>query len=293
MRRLRLPFFALLGALLATAALPAVASARTGSCLLRASSPKCQIWFGTVTFLADGDTVSVDIEGDGKSSRRVRVTGIQAMEQSVYPARASQRRGDCHAVEATQRLEQLLRASKMRVRLAAQDPGSRSGSRLRRSIAVKIDHRWRDVGRILLTEGHALWLPNHVEYAWNRDYSVLAARAARLGVNLWNPDVLRPWAERDGQRAHVGQLGRRRQRRPRPQRRVDPDQEPRPGQPAAARRLVPARLRPAPLHVPRLGDGAGGRRGHASTTGRARPRTPTSTGACRSRPSRTSPATSA
>ena len=42
------------------------------------------------------------------------------------PGAAAKRRGDCHAVEATDRLEELLRAGKMRVRLAAQDPTSRS-----------------------------------------------------------------------------------------------------------------------------------------------------------------------
>ena len=174
-------------------AIPAAAGARTGSCLLRSSSPVCQVWLGTVKSIADGDTVGVDVDGDGtRRAFSVRITGIQAMEQSVYSARPSSRRGDCHAVEATDRLEQLLRAGKWRVRLAAEDPGSLSRGRLRRSVAVKIDHRWRDVGRILLAEGHALWLPNGAEYAWNRDYSVLSSRAAQAGVNLWDPDYCGP-----------------------------------------------------------------------------------------------------
>jgi len=170
------------------AALPAVASARTGSCLLRAGSPACEVWTGKVTFVADGDTIWVDVDGDGTTAgRSVRITGLQAMEQTVYPTRAALRRGECHAVEATGRLDQLLKAGRYKVRLLAQDPASRSGSRLRRSVAVKIRRRWRDVGRTLLAEGHALWLPNAREHAWNRDYSILAGRAALAQRNLWNP----------------------------------------------------------------------------------------------------------
>ena len=174
--------------LLAAAALPAAASAATGSCLLRQGGPQCYVWTGKVTYIADGDTIYVDIDGDGtRASRHVRVTGLNAMEQTVYASRAALRRGECHAVEATARLEQLLRRGRMRVRLLAQDPASRSGSRLRRSIAYKSGGRWRDPSRILVAEGHALWLPNGREHAWNRDYSVLAGRAAQTRRNLWDP----------------------------------------------------------------------------------------------------------
>jgi hypothetical protein len=47
--------------------------------------------------------------------------------------------------------------------------------------------RWRDVGRVLVAGGDAIWLPNSTEYAWNRAYSVLAERAAAAGIGLWNP----------------------------------------------------------------------------------------------------------
>jgi endonuclease YncB( thermonuclease family) len=176
-------------ALLAAALLPAAAGAKTRKCLLRASGPQCYAWNGKVTFVADGDTLYVDIAGDGTTAGRpVRITGINAMEQTTYTSRASARRGDCHAVEATARLEQILRRGRMRVRLLAQDPASRSGRRLRRSVAVRYGGRWRDVARILISEGHALWLPNRREHVWNREYSVLAGRAAQLRRNLWDPD---------------------------------------------------------------------------------------------------------
>jgi len=188
MRRL-IPLF-LTALITAFAAAPASAdAAKRAQCLLRKSGPSCYLWTGKVTFVADGDTVYVDIDGDGTRKRfPVRVTGINAMEQTTYTSRASARRGECHAVEATARLDQLLKASKYKVRLYAQDPASRSQKRLRRSVAVKVKGRWTDVGRVLMTEGHAIWLPNHREWAWNRDYSILQSRAQRAQLNLWDAD---------------------------------------------------------------------------------------------------------
>jgi endonuclease YncB( thermonuclease family) len=135
------------------------------------------VWTGRVTFVDDGDTIRVDLAGDGtRAPIRVRLTGIQAME-----------RGQCHAVQATARLQQLLRRGRNRVRLAALDPSSQSEGRWRREVAVRLSGRWRDVGRTLVAEGHALWLPNSAEWAWNAEYSRLAEHAAVKGRNLWNP----------------------------------------------------------------------------------------------------------
>jgi micrococcal nuclease len=171
------------------AALAAPASASVGPCLPGGSrdGALCTFWKAKVTFVADGDTIDVDIAGDGsRRVRRVRLTGINAMELSRYSHTARLRRGDCHGVEATTRLERLLRKGRMRVRLAAQDPASRSGSRLRRQVSTRIAGRWVDVGRSLLAEGHALWLPNGFEWAWNRDYADLSRQAAAAGLRLWN-----------------------------------------------------------------------------------------------------------
>jgi endonuclease YncB( thermonuclease family) len=166
------------------------ASASVGPCQPGGSpnGPLCTFWTGKVTFVADGDTIDVDIAGDGRRrSRRVRLTGFNAMELSRYSHTASKRRGDCHGVAATSRLEQLLRRGRMRVRLAAQDPRSMSGGRLRRQVSTRLGGRWVDVGRILISEGHALWMPNGIEWAWNRDYADLSRQAAAAGLRLWNP----------------------------------------------------------------------------------------------------------
>jgi endonuclease YncB( thermonuclease family) len=140
-----------------------------------------------VTWISDGDTVDVDVDGDGtRKPVTVRLIGIQAMEQSRYSAVASRRRGDCHAVAATDRLETLLRRSHMRVRLAAQDPNAMSFGRPWRNVAVRVHGRWRDAGRILLREGLVLAMPNAIEYAWNHDYELISERAASRHVGLFD-----------------------------------------------------------------------------------------------------------
>ena len=166
---------------------PAAAGAATGRCLPKSGSPQCTFWSGKVTFVADGDTIDVDIAGDGKGARRVRVTGLNAMELTTYSHDPRRRRGECHGVEAAGRLEGLLRRGGMRVRLAAQNPRSRSGYRLRRQVSTRIGGRWVDVGRVLVGEGHALWMSNPVEWAWNSTYRTLAQQASVWGERLWNP----------------------------------------------------------------------------------------------------------
>ena len=97
MRRLKL---LLLTLLLAATAAPATADAAgRGPCLLRKSGPECYVWTGKVTFIADGDTVYVDIDGDGSRTHfPVRITGMNAMEQTTYTSRASARRGEARLV---------------------------------------------------------------------------------------------------------------------------------------------------------------------------------------------------
>jgi endonuclease YncB( thermonuclease family) len=176
----------LLLTLCACALLPATAEARSGSCLIPGVNTKCSIWTGRVTHVVDGDTVWVDLAHSNRVVK-VRWTGINANELSVYSDNPARRRGDCHGVEAANRLESLLRRGGMRVRLAAIDASSESHKRWRRAVAVKLGGRWRDTGRILVSEGLALWLPNANEWLWNASYSLLAEKAAAAHRGLWNP----------------------------------------------------------------------------------------------------------
>jgi endonuclease YncB( thermonuclease family) len=163
-------------------ALPAAAGASTGPCAR--GGPTCHFWTGKVTFIADGDTIDVRIGG---AVHPIRITGINAMELTRYSKYPGRRRGDCQGVAATNRLEHLLRQGDLRVRLAARNPASRSGHRLRRQVSVRIGGQWVDVGRDLLANGLALWLPNDVESAWKDEYRVLSEQARDAGLRLWNP----------------------------------------------------------------------------------------------------------
>jgi endonuclease YncB( thermonuclease family) len=175
---------------------PSAASALTGPCGVGQDSPTCNLWNGKVTFIGDGDTVSVKLFGHKHESPvRVRITGIQAMEETVYTDNPDDRVGECHANEATARLEHLVKVSKGRVQLAAQDRYSVSGNRIRRQVRVYIGGRWRDAGRILVGEGLALPLANTVEWAWNASYSILAQRAAEQRVGLFDTTYCGPGPE--------------------------------------------------------------------------------------------------
>lgn len=146
---------------------------------------------GRVTFVADGDTIDVDLDGDGTSeTKRVRIAGVQAMELSTYSHNLSKIVGDCHGPEATRRMHSLVYGK--RVRLTAMSPDAESSkSRLRRSVAYWDGRVWRDAGTVLLNEGLALWLPNKEEYTYNHYYSVLAERAAAAGRGVWDRDACR------------------------------------------------------------------------------------------------------
>src|SRR3954463_16675747 len=98
----------LIAALLAAPVGAASADARTGRCLPDGSGPACHFWTGKVVSVNDGDTVDVDVDGDGsRHADVVRFAGVQAMELTRYSARARGRRGQCQAVEAGNRVDRL------------------------------------------------------------------------------------------------------------------------------------------------------------------------------------------
>lgn len=141
-------------------------------------------WTGRATYIADGDTFDIDLDGDGTSKVfRVRVAGIQTMEI-----------GECHAAPATRSLKGLIHGKK--VRLRAVNPASRAHdgpnrSRLLRFVDVKRNGRWVDVGRMQIRRGHALWHPHPVENLHDAQYHRDAVKAAAVGKNLWSPNKCR------------------------------------------------------------------------------------------------------
>jgi endonuclease YncB( thermonuclease family) len=165
---------------------PAAHAAWRAPCVPGTAGPACTWWNARTTFVADGDTIRVRVEGTSGIST-IRFTGINAMELHRYSARASRRRGECHGVAATALVDRLIRSSHGRIRLAAQRAGSASGARLRRSVWVRSGGAWRDLSRLELEAGLVLWLPNPVEWAHNADYSALAQQAATAQRGLYAP----------------------------------------------------------------------------------------------------------
>jgi micrococcal nuclease len=165
-------------------------AAAATACRPGADSPACQVWTGKVAWVADGDTPLVDVYGDGTAKPvSIRMIGVQAMEQSVYHPDPAKRRGECHALAATARVEQLVKAGGGIVRMTALHASSLSRGRPLRSIAVKIDGRWQDIGLDLIRHGYALWMPFPEEWAWNQPYRAAAQRAAREGRNMYDTDT--------------------------------------------------------------------------------------------------------
>src|ERR1041385_7397738 len=80
----------------------------TDACVPGGSVPQFHFWSGKVKWVDDGDTIDVRMAtSTGKRKTvRVRIIGIQAMEQTVYNTDPRRRRGECHALPATARLEQ-------------------------------------------------------------------------------------------------------------------------------------------------------------------------------------------
>jgi micrococcal nuclease len=182
MKKLILPIGLLAAAV--AGARPAAAHA-TAPCQAALGSPQCHFSYGKVTFVDDGDTLDVDIDGDGTSvPRRIRVSNIQAMELSRYSSYAARRRGACGAVAAADRLERLVKLSHHRVRLAAQRLASANRGRPRRQVSVRLNGVWWDAGALLVGQGLALWNPKRDEWAWNATYRRLSqdARASQRGL---------------------------------------------------------------------------------------------------------------
>jgi endonuclease YncB( thermonuclease family) len=188
MRRLLPVLLAAVSVLLPALAFAPGAQAATsrGACVAGTAGPQCHFWTAKTTFIADGDTIRVRVDGQ-RGEKTIRFIGINTMELSRYSKYPARRRGSCMGLEATALVERYIKASHGVVRLSAQNPSSRTGHRLRRSVAVRVGGQWQDLGRILMQEGYALWLPNGAEWAHNGEYHALAEAAAAARHNLYNP----------------------------------------------------------------------------------------------------------
>ena len=138
---------------------------------------------GTVVKASDGDTLDVDIQGDGTSETQVvRLIGIQATETGHGTGEDS-----CHSREAQQRLAQLAEGEDV-VLASVHDTVDEKRDRLIRTMYVDTAGGWVDAAAVMLAEGHGFWFPKAVEPAHNLEYHKLTREAVARGDNLWDTD---------------------------------------------------------------------------------------------------------
>lgn len=142
-------------------------------------------WYGTVVRVRDGDTLDVDIAGDGTSTPvMIRNAGVQA--QAIAHGSGVD---ECHSREAMARLSQLTLGKKVRTQ-SYYTLRDRLG-RYNRYVDVYNPATGRydiDVQRALLREGHVLWLAQEPETAREFAYHTYAEQGMATGRNLYDPD---------------------------------------------------------------------------------------------------------
>jgi endonuclease YncB( thermonuclease family) len=151
------------------------------------ASPTCQVWTGKVKSINDGDTIGVDIDGDGTHREyQIRFTGIQPMEETRYSQDVRKLRGQCHAVAAAVFVHRLVRLGHHRVRLTSQRPRSDRMGRLFRYLAFHIGGRWQDAGQAEMARGLTLWMNEPDDPLWNATYNRLGQEAAQRHIGMFD-----------------------------------------------------------------------------------------------------------
>ncbi|MCF0253098.1 MAG: thermonuclease family protein [Duodenibacillus sp.] len=171
------------GALIAYFAMP-VAEAEAGHCFR-----------GKVVHVADGDTVAVLVDEQGKHERKVRLDGIDAPEKrQPFGARAGER------------MKTLAHGREAEVCYRKKDRYGRYVGRL------TVDGR--DAGLDLLASGYA-WVyaryDKELEPARRRAYYAAEEEARKNRLGLWrDPQPVPPWEWRKARREASGQLAQER-----------------------------------------------------------------------------------
>jgi endonuclease YncB( thermonuclease family) len=179
-------------ALLTTVVLTVVALCTGGLVALApgAQAATLRYWTGTLTSVADGDTVYVDIAGDGTTtSVPVRMIGIQTTETHGSPVGGG---AECLALAAKRALASFLPVG-TKVRLSAYSASSTKGTtRTGRTRLFRYVDRWNATSRTwqdaqlpLLERGLALWLRSPVETAHVARYHAAMQRAVARKAGLF------------------------------------------------------------------------------------------------------------
>jgi lamin tail-like protein len=155
-------------------------------CIAGQTAPLCYAEDAQLLYVDDGDTIDVRIPG-ASSHSRVRLTALNATEQSAYNSSPARQRGECWALNANYLLTSLLRRAHNRMRLVYQNKLTRAGVRLVKDVQVFLRGSWHDTGALLVSRGFALFMPNGREWAWNRQYMFLMQQAASRGAGMFDP----------------------------------------------------------------------------------------------------------
>lgn len=133
---------------------------------------------GRTVGIIDGDTIKVDIWGDGTSTpRKVRFTGVNANET-----------GQCHASAATSRTRAL--ALGHVTRLYAIDVASHSADRMRRTVYTRrTDGSFTNLARRLVGSSLATASPLMDEWGRNREYRRLEDGRKALRRRIWDSNA--------------------------------------------------------------------------------------------------------
>lgn len=163
----------------------ASADAKMGRCRPDGTGPMCHVWTGHVTSINDGDTFDVDVDGDhSKHAYHIRFIGVQAMELTVHSENPKKRRGECHALEATNFVVNEVRKAHGRARITAQHPTSDHLGRWFRTPQLWIGGKWVDLAELEMERGLTLWM--HHEPSIDHLYNTLEQEAALRGIGMFN-----------------------------------------------------------------------------------------------------------
>lgn len=136
---------------------------------------------GYVTYVTDGDTVGVDVYGDGtKTPVHIRMGGIQTMEIGSASTTSDDA---CHARAAQVRMGQLV-YHKVVTLTASKTSSSSMGRPIRYVFKDGVD-----IGAIMIKEGHAIPWASGAEDSRVERYARLAVTAASNGLKIWDKDT--------------------------------------------------------------------------------------------------------
>lgn len=153
------------------------------------SGQYCYVSYGKVTHVDDGDTIDVDVNGDGTSTPiRVRFLGLNAMELHHYSTNPSKWTGECWGVNAAKRVYAVFHAHPA-VKLMVSNPNSMAGSsgRYYRAVFYKgSDGHWHDLAADELSRGLGLFDTSGTTYAFNARWDLISQKAQVARVGMWS-----------------------------------------------------------------------------------------------------------